>query len=104
MPAVKLRDDELYLYDALHAGMSLRDAARAFGVPWRRLSYIVEKWGRKGWYDYGVAADLGWLDDEAPETLREEPYLSGLHAALAPARESMGSACDPAAPQPPSST
>jgi hypothetical protein len=26
----------------------------------------LEKWCHKGWYDYGVAIDLGWLTHRAP--------------------------------------
>lgn len=32
---------------------------------WRTL----EKWARKGLYDYGVSLDLGWLTDVDPEQL-----------------------------------
>lgn len=31
------------------------------GIPPNRGRYILEKWGRKGWYEYGVTVDMGWL-------------------------------------------
>ena len=41
-----------------------RDYARRVGMNWKRCAYLCEKWCRKGWYDYGVACDLGWLTPE----------------------------------------
>ena len=35
-----------------------------FYIHHKRAWYILEKWTRKGWYDYGVASDLGWLTEE----------------------------------------
>lgn len=40
-----------------------RDAARALGIPHGRAEYLCEKWARKGVYDYGVSAQLGWKVD-----------------------------------------
>ena len=37
-----------------------RDAAAALGIPAGRVVYLCEKWTRKGVYDYGVNALLGW--------------------------------------------
>ena len=69
MPTVSRRPDELDLFTMAQAGIRPRDAAQALGVPRRRLDYILWKWSMKGWYDYGVAIDLGWLEPEAPEEL-----------------------------------
>ena len=33
---------------------------------WRTL----EKWCDKGWYDYGVSIDLGWLTDKGKEVFK----------------------------------
>ena len=27
----------------------------------KRALYLLEKWGGKGWYEYGTVADGGWL-------------------------------------------
>jgi hypothetical protein len=32
----------------------------------KQAARTLEKWCRKGWYDYGVALDLGWLTAAAP--------------------------------------
>ena len=42
----------------------------------KRAFSLLNKWCKKGWYDYGVVLDLGWLTSEgkqkAVEILREE--------------------------------
>lgn len=32
-------------------------------IPSKRKWSILKKWDMKGWYEYGVALDLGWLTD-----------------------------------------
>jgi hypothetical protein len=27
----------------------------------KQLGYYLEKWERKGWYEYGVSLDMGWM-------------------------------------------
>ncbi|GAB7057363.1 hypothetical protein JCM16163A_41120 [Paenibacillus sp. YK5] len=43
----------------------------------KRAWRILEKWDAKGWYEYGVTLDLGWLTDEgkskAEELIKETP-------------------------------
>jgi hypothetical protein len=58
-----MREDEslLWLSFGLNAEHDTpRSAGRALGIAPRRVEYLCEKWARKGWYDYGVAHDLGW--------------------------------------------
>jgi hypothetical protein len=33
----------------------------------KRAMYLLDKWADKGWYEYGVSVDLGWLTDEGKE-------------------------------------
>lgn len=34
----------------------------------KRCWYLLQKWGRLGFYDWGVSLDLGWLEiDKLPE-------------------------------------
>ena len=33
----------------------------------KRAWYILDKWSGKGWYDYGVSLDMGWLTDTGKE-------------------------------------
>ncbi len=37
----------------------------------KQAARTLEKWCRKGWYDYGVALDMGWLTDAAPGGVNE---------------------------------
>ena len=38
----------------------------------KRCWYLLEKWSRLGFYDYGVTLDLGWFyADEMPERYLE---------------------------------
>ena len=30
---------------------------------YKRAWYLLLKWSRKGWYDYGVTLDMGWMMD-----------------------------------------
>lgn len=32
-----------------------------FPIHYKRCWYLLGKWTKKGWYDYGVTLDLGWL-------------------------------------------
>lgn len=36
-------------------------------IPFKRKIYLLEKWCDKGWYEYGVCVDLGWLTPKGPE-------------------------------------
>ena len=31
-------------------------------IPRKRCIYLLKKWARKGFYDYGVTLDLGWFE------------------------------------------
>lgn len=57
---------------AIIAGMDI--------VP-KRAWYILEKWaGKRGWYEYGVCVDLGWL---TPRGLVEAETQMAIAAAVA---------------------
>lgn len=34
-----------------------------FPINKKRAYYLLEKWVDKGWYEYGVCIDLGWLTE-----------------------------------------
>lgn len=38
-----------------------------FPIPYKRALYLLGKWCDKGWYQYGVSLDLGWLTQEGTE-------------------------------------
>ena len=44
---------------------SIRAIANIFsrlGFSYKQLCYYLEKWSEKGFYNYGVSLDLGWLE------------------------------------------
>lgn len=38
---------------------------------YKRAWYLLDKWSSKGWYDWGVTLDLGWLTDEGIAKVKE---------------------------------
>ncbi len=42
---------------------TVRDVISELGMNTNRGCYICQKWAERGWYDYGVSVDLGWLTD-----------------------------------------
>ena len=34
-----------------------------FSMHYKRAWYLLEKWTDKGWYDYSVTEDMGWLTE-----------------------------------------
>ena len=42
-----------------------------FYMHYKRAWYILDKWSGKGWYEYGVALDLGWLTPEGIQVAEE---------------------------------
>lgn len=60
-----MKPDEQRLLAAvatMHPADNVRDVIVATGINRKRAHYLLEKWSNKGWYDYGVAVDLGWLE------------------------------------------
>ena len=64
-----MREDERRLLLMVLEGERPRSAGRTLGIHPKRVVYLCYKWDNKGFYDYGVAADLGWITDRA-EALR----------------------------------
>jgi hypothetical protein len=56
------KPDEAALWAALLAGEWPRDAGARLGIPPKRVLYLCHKWADKNVYDYGVSADLGWVN------------------------------------------
>lgn len=42
-----------------------------FYMNYKRAWYLLEKWSNKGWYDYGVTLDLGWVTDKGENIITE---------------------------------
>lgn len=56
-------DEDKYVRDLID---ELHEAGK---LHYKRAWYLLDKWSLKGWYDYGVTLDLGWLTDEGREAL-----------------------------------
>lgn len=41
-----------------------------FFMHYKRAWYLLEKWCDKGWYEYGVTLDLGWLTPEGIQAVK----------------------------------
>ena len=48
---------------------SPRVIAKRLGIPVKRSDFLFSKWSSKGWYEWGVCIDMGWLT-EAGRTAR----------------------------------
>ncbi len=61
-PSAGAKPDEHALWRAVVAGQLPRDAGRRLGIHRKRVTYICEKWALRRIYNYGVSADLGWVE------------------------------------------
>lgn len=64
--------DESQFYAALRKkgrGVFADATAEMIGLCWNRAEYLLHKWARAGWWEYGVSLRSGWLTDEAPAEL-----------------------------------
>lgn len=68
-----MRPDEVALLKAIQQRtsdvwspeyQSVRSIVEGLGMNTKRADYILDKWDDKGWYEYGVCVDMGWLTDE----------------------------------------
>lgn len=63
--------EEIMFFNAIKQlrplGYSPRDIINLCSINYKRAWYILDKWTGKGYYNYGVTLDLGWLEiDEYP--------------------------------------
>jgi hypothetical protein len=60
-----MKDDEKALLLAIARSPKSfpRDIINGLLIHHKRAWYLLEKWARRGWYEYGVSLDLGWLTD-----------------------------------------
>jgi hypothetical protein len=52
-------------------GTSVRELINRpdFFMNYKRAWYVLGKWADKGWYEYGVSLDLGWLTDKGMDVI-----------------------------------
>jgi len=50
-----------------------RDLINEVGFPLnhKRAWFLLQKWCDKGWYDYGVTLDLGWITEKGQREISE---------------------------------
>ncbi len=66
-------DEKVFLL-ALHShGETPRELiySGTVAINHKRAKYLLEKWCDKGWYDYGVTLDLGWLTSKGVSKAKE---------------------------------
>ena len=57
-------------------GVHMRDLIRDQKIVHpNRAWYLLEKWGGRGWYDWGVSIAAGWFTENAPRKLGESDEL-----------------------------
>ena len=52
-------------------GEPIRDIINEVPINYKRCWYLLGKWADKGWYEYGVTLDLGWLTSEGVSVVAE---------------------------------
>lgn len=84
-----MKPDEIAFYNLLRQShpetytpaqpLFVRDviASLAGTMHHKRCWYLLGKWSARGWYDSGVALDLGWFTDKAPVELTPPPLHAG---------------------------
>lgn len=58
-------NEQIRCYELKDREFSVRVIGNIFerlGFSYKQLMYYVEKWSKRGFYDYGVTLDLGWFD------------------------------------------
>lgn len=74
-----IKDDERKLMKTAlekEEGKSFMVLGEELQIPSKRLRYLLGKWSVRGWYDYGVCVDRGWLTLEGTEHLKNEMLLA----------------------------
>ena len=61
-----MKDDEKQFLNAVanKGEMTVREVIDAAPLHHKRAWYLLNKWSRKGWYEWGVKMDIGWLTPE----------------------------------------
>jgi hypothetical protein len=60
----RLQSEGLAAFGHTGRGKFPRAIGTELGIHPKRVSYLCQKWDGKGWYDYGICDDLGWLTEE----------------------------------------
>jgi hypothetical protein len=71
-----MAEDEINLLLAVQSmppGGFVRDVLVRLQIPRNRARYLLDKWTAKGWYEYGVSLDLGWLTPSGRSVVPPQP-------------------------------
>jgi len=72
-----MKDDEWELLVAIankKYGEWPTNAVAELGMNDKRAEYILEKWSRKEWLEYGVSPFWGWLLEKGLEAAKSRPH------------------------------
>lgn len=69
--------DEAKLFERLAGGAWPRDAIHELQLVPKAAWRTLEKWARKGWYEWGVVLDLGWLTTAGEEEAVRRGHVLG---------------------------
>ncbi len=66
-------DEKVFLLALYSHGETPRQLIYSGTVPinHKRARSLLEKWFKKGWYDFGVTLDLGWLTSKGISKAKE---------------------------------
>lgn len=73
---VMVKADEILLAVGVLSGLSVRRVVSLTTIPPKRAWYYCDKWSDKGWYEWGVVCDLGWLTQKGKTALSRAPVTS----------------------------
>lgn len=62
--ALRRSEEELFYTLLKVTRMHPRDLINKLSINRKRAWYILSKWCAKGYYEYGISLDLGWLTDK----------------------------------------
>lgn len=58
---------------AYNSEPTVRRIIEFIGINHKRAWYLLDKWAGRGWYEYGVCIDLGWLTPEGVAYIKQIP-------------------------------
>ncbi len=65
-----MKPDARELLTAIASGERPREAGERIGIHPNRVAALCQKWTRRGYYDYGVSLDMGFITEKGRELVR----------------------------------
>lgn len=58
------KSEEILFYELVKSSLEHpRELIRRFPIHHKRAHYLLQKWCKKGWYEYGTSLDMGWVTE-----------------------------------------